>query len=88
MGMSNKFILKSIGKEHMIISISSGNMDCSNIFNINETGAYIYNQLKAGSTKEEIVNSMLLLYDANKEDLSKDVDDFIQQLIVRGIYEE
>lgn len=88
MGMSSKFVLKSIGNEHMIISISSGNMDYSNVFNINETGAYIFNQLKEGKTKNEIVNSMNLIFDVNKEDLSKDVEEFILQLKIRGIYEE
>ena len=81
-------MLKNIGNEYMIIPTSNNNVNFSKIFNINETGAFIFNSLKEGKSKDEILELMAKEYNASKEILSKDIDEFINELKKRGIYND
>jgi len=88
MPINNNFMLKKIGDEYMIIPTSNTNVNFSKIFNINETGAFIFNNLKNNKSKEEIINLMKSEYNAPIDTLSKDYDEFILELKKRGIYND
>lgn len=81
-------MLKNVGNEYMIIPTSNTNVNFSKIFNINETAAFIFKNLQEERSKEEILELMLVEYDAPKEVLSADIDDFIKELKKRGIYHD
>ncbi len=88
MKISNNFILKSVAGEYMIIPTSNTNVNFSKIFNINETGAFIFSNLKEGKTKEEVLELMTKEYNAPRDVLSYDLDEFIEELKKRGIYND
>ena len=87
MSISKNFILKEVAGEFMIIPVSNGNVDFSKVFDINDSGAFIYKALEEGKTKEEIITLMCAEYDAPKEVIEADFDEFVSELIRRGIYE-
>lgn len=88
MPIKNDYMLKNVGNEYMIIPTSNTNVNFSKIFNINETAAFIFKNLQEERSKEEILELMLVEYDAPKEVLSADIDDFIKELKKRGIYHD
>ena len=81
-------MLKNVGNEYMIIPTSNTNVNFSKIFNINETAAFIFKNLQEERSKEEILELMSVEYDAPKEVLSADIDEFIKELKKRGIYHD
>ncbi len=81
-------MLKNIGDEYMIIPTSNNNVNFSKIFNINETGAFIFNNLKEGKTQSEVLELMTKEYNAPKDVLEKDLIEFINELKKRGIYND
>ena len=88
MPINNNYMLKNVGNEYMIIPTSNTNVNFSKIFNINETAAFIFKNLQEERTKEEILELMSVEYDAPKDVLSADIDEFIKELKKRGIYHD
>lgn len=87
MGLNKNYILKKVGKDYSIIPIKENNVEFTEIFNINSTGVLIYQNLEKGKNKEEILEILCNTYNASKETISKDLDDFINELKKHNIYE-
>ena len=88
MPISNNFMLKAVAGEYMIIPTSNNNVNFSKIFNINETGAFIFNNLKDGKNRNEILELLKKEYNAKEDVLAADLDEFINELKKRGIYND
>ena len=85
--LNKNFMLKQVGNEYMIIPVSNNNVNFSKIFNTNEVGAFIFNNLKNHSV-EEVLELLKKEYNASEEVLRKDLYEFIDELKVRGIYND
>lgn len=81
-------MLKKVAGEYMIIPTGNNNVNFSKIFNINETGAFIFEKLKDGKNKEDILELMSKEYNASKDILKNDIEEFIDELKKRGIYND
>ena len=88
MKINNNFMLKKVAGEYMIIPTGNNNVNFSKIFNINETGAFIFEKLKDGKNKEEVLELMSKEYNASKDVLKNDIEEFIDELKKRGIYND
>lgn len=88
MPISKDFIFKAVAGEYMIIPLSGGAVDMTKSFNINETGAFIYKGLANNETVEEIAENMAKEYDAPKDELLKDINEFVAILKKKGIYND
>lgn len=88
MGISKKFILKTVGKENMIIPLVDGGVDMTSILNINETAADMYKLLDNGLNPNEVASEIAKEYDAPVDVILKDVLSFIEELKKKGIYND
>lgn len=88
MPINENYILKHIGSDYMIIPTTKDNVSVEKIFNTNEVGGEIYNYLKLNKSVDEIVSLLLKEYDTTKEELEKDVKEFIGELKKRGIFKD
>ena len=88
MPINENFILKHVGKEHMIIPLSDGGVDFSKVYNVSETGAFIYEQLKEKKAPLEIAYNMVEEYDVDYDIVLNDIFEFINELKKRGIYHD
>lgn len=59
--------------------------DQSVLYTLNETAAYIFQQLKKGKVKEEIIEGLLKKYAVRKERAQKDFDGLIEKFKEKGI---
>jgi hypothetical protein len=53
---------------------------------LNETGGWIYNQLREGHRKEAVAEAMTAVYDITPEQANLDVNVFIEQLVRYGLF--
>ncbi len=88
MPINENYILKKLGTEYMIIPLVDGGLNFNKLYNITETGAIIFNSLKEGKSNLEIVENLLKIYDVDKQICLDDVNEFIEELRVRGIYND
>ena len=86
--LNNNFMLKKVGNEYMIIPTSNKNVNIYKIFNTNETGAFIFNNLKDNKSIDEILSLLKKEYNAPLDVLKNDLDEFILELKKRGIYND
>ena len=88
MGINKGFLLKKVGSEYMIIPTNNNKVLMNKIFNINEVGADIYKTLENGLSINETIDELLKEYDIDKETLTNDVLEFVEELRKRGIYSD
>ena len=78
MKLNSDFITHEVGGEHILVSV--GKTRFSGMARGNETAAFIIEQLKHETTKEEIVAELMKTYDVDRETAEKDVDTMIGKL--------
>lgn len=88
MGINKGFLLKKVGNEYMIIPTNNNKVLMNKIFNINEVGADIYKTLENGLSIAETIDELLKEYEIDKETLTNDVLEFVEELRKRGIYSD
>ena len=71
----------------MVVDVSSITLDFNVISNVNEKGAFLFEQLQKGIEKDELIAKMISEYDVTKEKASADIDIFINKLKDANVFE-
>ena len=58
------------------------------LFSLNETGLFIWNQLKKGTTLKLLVQMLQAEYDVGDLQAKEDIEEFLQNISEKGILEE
>lgn len=82
MKINDKYELKMVLDNYVLIDNSKNS---NHIIKINEVSKRIFECIKEGKNKDEIIDILLNEYDVSKEQLLKDIDDFISDSISKGI---
>ena len=88
MKISDKFILKTIDDESMLVPVNHDYMSVQKIINLNETSLAIYQMVKEGLDEKQIINKMLETYDVSEDVLKSDVTRVLKQFIELGVIDE
>lgn len=88
MKISDKFILKTIDDESMLVPVNYDYMSVQKIINLNETSLAIYEMVKEGLDEKQIINKMLETYDVSEDVLELDVTRILKQFIELGVINE
>jgi len=82
MKIKENLVLRRIGNEYVIIVPGKESVDLTNVYTLNETSAWIWEQFKNEDfTIEEIVELILQHYEVERERAMKDVQTFLDVLI-------
>lgn len=82
MKINDKYELKKVLDNYVLIDNSKNS---NHIIKINEVSKRIFECIKEGKNKDEIIDILLNEYEVSKEQLLKDIDDFISDSISKGI---
>jgi hypothetical protein len=77
---SPNYIHRQVAGQHMLISVGEGIADFNGYIQLNETAAFIWEQLKKPRTLRELTEAVSAEYDISTEQAAGDVDDFISDL--------
>lgn len=88
MKISDKFILKVIDDEKMLIPVKHDYASTQKIINLNDTSFYIYSSIKNGLSEEQVISKMMEEYEVDKDTLTKDVHNLLKQFIELGVIDE
>ncbi len=81
MKLKYDFVVNDVAGETVAVSV--GNIDgaFNGYIKLNKTGAFIFNELKNHTTREEIIEKLLANYpDASEKDAAESVDELIEKL--------
>lgn len=80
MKIKGDFVLRKIADSVVVVPVGATAVDFGSMLNLNETGAFLFELLQKGATKEELLDSMLNEYDVTSEKAEADIDKFINKL--------
>ena len=87
MKIKNGFVLREVSGSYIVVAVGSASKEFKGLITLNESGAFLWEKLANGNTKEGLVEAMLNEYDAPREVVEKDVEDFIQIVTKGGLVE-
>jgi hypothetical protein len=89
MRIKENLILRRIGNENIIIIPEKNSVDLTEVYTLNDTSAWIWEQfINKEFTVEKIVELVLEHYEVDRERAMGDVQTFLDLLITGGLIEE
>lgn len=80
MEVKKQLVLREIAGDYALIPIGNTIIKNNGLFSLSETGARIWELLPQADGVKQLVDALLEEYDVDRETLSRDVDEFLEQL--------
>ena len=87
MKLKQKFVLREIADDFILIPIQEADDNFCGIITLNETSAFIWKQIEERRDKEQILELLMQEYNVDKETAIEDIEVFLNKLIKLGILE-
>ena len=88
MKIKEGFLLRNVGDNHIVVPVGAASVDFRCIITLNDTGAFIWEQLRENCTMEDVVKAMLAEYDVTVDIAAADVAAFITAMREKGLLDE
>ncbi|MBQ4569314.1 MAG: PqqD family protein [Ruminococcus sp.] len=88
MKIKENFMLRKVADCFVVVPIGSAVAEFNGMINLNEAGAFLWQQLENDTTEEAVVNAMLEQYDVDKATAEADVKRFVSQLREASLLDE
>lgn len=73
-------ITRKTGNEYVLVPVTNNIADMNSVYTLNETGAFIWEQIDGRKKVEDIINAVIAEYDTDRVTASSDVFSFINDM--------
>ena len=87
MKIKEGFILRNVAGSFVVVPIGDATIDFNGMMNLNETGAFLFEKMIEGTTRDDLIKALTDEYDVDEETASKDVDIFIERVEKEDLFE-
>lgn len=87
MKISDGFALREIGGYFIAVPFGKKSVSFKAMITLNESGAFLWNQLEKGKTENELLNAVIEEYDVDSDTANIDISRFISKLKIAGVLE-
>jgi hypothetical protein len=77
---STTVVTRKTGNEYVLVPITNNIADMNSVYTLNETGAFIWEQIDGKRDVEEIISMLTEEYDIDKQKAKSDVFEFIENM--------
>jgi hypothetical protein len=77
---SPSVVTRKTGSEYVLVPVTDNIADMNSVYTMNETGAFIWDHIDGKRTVEDIIGSLMDVYDIDRESAEEDVFSFIDNL--------
>ncbi len=77
---SMSVVTRKTGKEYILVPVSNNIADMNSVYTLNETGAFIWDQIDGKKTVEEIISALISEYDIENDTAMSDVLSFLEKM--------
>jgi hypothetical protein len=77
---SPEVVTRKTGYEYVLVPVTNNIADMNSVFTLNETGAFIWDQIDGKRNVEEIIGALTTEYDIDNEKASEDIFTFIDNM--------
>lgn len=88
MKIKDSFILRNVAGSNVVLPMGASSAKFSGMLRLNETGVFLWENLKNEITEEDLVNAMLAEYNVASDEAREDVQEFLKTLRDAGVLEE
>ncbi len=74
------FAAKQVGDELVLVPMKDNVAEMNEMFTLNEVGAFIWQQLDDGISRQDLTRSLVQEFDIDVNTAAKDLDSFLAQL--------
>ncbi|MCR5430066.1 MAG: PqqD family protein [Eubacterium sp.] len=87
MKIKEGFILRNVAGSFVVVPVGEATLDFNGMMNLNETGAFLFEKMIEGITREDLIKALTDEYDVDEETAAKDVDAFIEKVEKEDLFE-
>lgn len=80
MKIEKEYILREIAGDYIIVPVGAAALEFNGMITVNETGAFLWEKLREGTTREELLHAMLEEYEVSEKEADADIQEFLQML--------
>lgn len=73
-------VTRKTGNEYVLVPVANNIADMNSVYTLNETGAFIWEQINGKRNVEEIISILTEEYDIDNNTASEDVFSFIENM--------
>ncbi len=85
MKLKDGFVLRTVGTNHLVVPVGAQTVDFRCLITLNETGAFLWQQLQQERQAEELTAALLEEYEVSAEQAAADVAAFAAKLQEAGL---
>ena len=86
MKLKDGFILRTVAGQSVVLPVG-GDLDLNMMITLNDTGAFLWEKLQAGTTEANLVIALLEEYDVDEATAKNAVSGFVKKLNDNGFLE-
>ncbi len=77
---SPSIVTRRTGSEYVLVPVANNIADMDSVYTLNETGAFIWEQIDGKRSVERLIDEMVKEYDIDNETATNDVLSFIETM--------
>jgi methyltransferase-like protein len=77
---SPSIVTRKTGNEYVLVPVANNIADMNSVYTLNETGAFIWEQIDGIKNIEEVIDALIKEYETDNKTASEDVFTFINNL--------
>ncbi len=85
MKVKDNLILREIAGSWIIVPVAEMVVEFNGLMNLNESGAFLWKKLAEGAEMDELLSGLLSEYDIDEETAKADIQEFVGQLMEKGL---
>ena len=83
--LDKEYVLRQIGDDYVIVPVGKAALDFNGMITVNETGAFLWEQLVKGTSKEGLLETLMETYEVTQEEAERDIVEFLDVLYKNNI---
>ena len=80
MRLKDGFLLRNVAGEYVVVPTGNSMVDFKAMISLNETGAFLWEQLLADKSEQQLLDALLSEYDVDEKTASEDIKEFVELL--------
>lgn len=80
MKIKDGFMLRKVGGQNVVVAVGKASLEFKGIIRLNETGKFLWEQLKSDITEEQLLETLLAEYDIDNAQAKADISEFLDKL--------
>ncbi len=80
MKIKDGFVLRNICGEYVVVAVGKPTLNFKGLIQLNETGAFLWEQLQTERTADELRSALMSEYDVDNDTAQADIGAFIASL--------